>query len=180
MNLGENICVGDVGQSNVNIFHQMLIGAEAAKTTYVIMAEADYLHPREYFEIKPPRDDVMYIAVPLYILSSKRGKRRVFCPKENGSEGAMVTNKQLLVYYLKKMLKRQPEWYNSPGRDVIHLPWLLQMCKHEEITLSKPLVSFRTDKQLHAKTPYKPGNECREIPYWGKAEDLIIKYTGRK
>lgn len=177
MTLGTNICVGDVGMSNVNIFRQMQIGAESAKTKYVITAEADYLHPREFFDFRPPDDSIMYAGMPLYILNARRGKRRTFCAKERGSEGAMVVERDLLLEYLKIMLRRQPQWADS-GPEDIRLPFLFTMGKMEEFTLPAPLISFRTDKQMHRATPWKKGSETRELPYWGKASDLIDRFMG--
>lgn len=174
-----NICVGDHGVSNVNIFRQMLIGIEAAFTAYVITAEADFLHPEEYFQFRSPDPNVMYAGMPLYILSAQRGKRRTFCAKERGSEGAMIVDRELLVGYLKQMLKGQPEWIDSPGRDTVRLPFLFNMGPMEVFQLKTPLVSFRTAHQLHRATPWKVGSEVRELPGWGNAADLIVKYMGK-
>lgn len=174
----QNICVGDVGLSNINIFRQMMIGIEAAKSKYIITAEADYVHPPEFFKFRPPRADVMYGGMPLYILSAQRGKRRVFCPKEHPSEGAMIASRDLALKYLQKMLKGRPMWANS-GQTDIRLPFLFRMGKMEEFKLPAALVTFRTGNQMHRATPYKRGSELRELPYWGKATDLIIKYMGQ-
>src|SRR5574337_272588 len=47
--LGKNICVGDIGRSHLNIYRQILIGAKAAKTKYVALAEDDILYSWEHF-----------------------------------------------------------------------------------------------------------------------------------
>ena len=54
MNFGTNICVGDVGRSHLNIYRQILIGAKAAKTKYVSLAEDDILYSAEHFREKRP------------------------------------------------------------------------------------------------------------------------------
>ncbi len=174
----KNICVGDVGMSNVNIFRQMQIGVEAATTKYIITAEADYLHPKEFFEFRPPDPKIMYAGMPLYILSARKGKRRTFAAKERGSEGAMVVERDLLLKYLRIMLRSQPQWADSGPND-IKLPFLFNMGKMVEFTLPVSLVSFRTKNQMHRATPWKVGSEVRDLPYWGKASDLIDKYMGK-
>ncbi|MCK9371410.1 hypothetical protein M0R04_15960, partial [Candidatus Dojkabacteria bacterium] len=58
MDLGHNICVGDVGCSGFNMFRQVLLGCEAANTTFIISAEADCLYPPDYFTFRPERTDV--------------------------------------------------------------------------------------------------------------------------
>lgn len=45
----KNICVGDVGVCDANLFRQIQIGCEAANTPFVISAETDCLYPPEYF-----------------------------------------------------------------------------------------------------------------------------------
>ena len=54
MDFGENICVGEVGRSHLNIYRQILIGAKAAKTKYVAMAEDDILYHPSHFSGKRP------------------------------------------------------------------------------------------------------------------------------
>lgn len=44
-----NIVVGDIGRSHLNIYRQILWGAEKAKTKYVAMAEDDILYSWEHF-----------------------------------------------------------------------------------------------------------------------------------
>ena len=54
MDYGENIVVGDVGRSHLNIYRQILIGCKAAKTKYVAMTEDDILYSPEHFREKRP------------------------------------------------------------------------------------------------------------------------------
>lgn len=48
-----NLCVGDLGVSVQNVYRQILIGAEAARTEYVVCCEDDTLYPREHFAYRP-------------------------------------------------------------------------------------------------------------------------------
>lgn len=50
MDLGHNICVGDIGQSAENIYKQVCIGLEHVKTPYVALVEDDCLYIPEHFE----------------------------------------------------------------------------------------------------------------------------------
>ena len=63
LNLGKNICVGDVGASGFNLFRQILIGLKEVVTKYVISAEADSLYPKGYFDYIPERDDVTEVVL---------------------------------------------------------------------------------------------------------------------
>ena len=58
---GETICVGDIGQSYLNIYRQLLIGAKAARTKYIALAEDDMFLPPSHFTcFRPPEDAVGY------------------------------------------------------------------------------------------------------------------------
>ena len=50
IDFGENICVGDIGRSHINIYRQVLIAAECAQTPYVALCEDDilYAHPGDF------------------------------------------------------------------------------------------------------------------------------------
>ena len=43
IDFGRNIVVGDIGRSTENIFTQLRMGAEHAKTKYIAVCEADFL-----------------------------------------------------------------------------------------------------------------------------------------
>jgi len=52
--LGKNICVGELGRSHLSMYRQLLAGGEAATTDYIALAEHDCLYTPEHFEWVPP------------------------------------------------------------------------------------------------------------------------------
>jgi len=58
--LGTNICVGQIGRSWMSLLKQLMAGLEAAETKYIAIAEHDCLYTPEHFNWIPPRDDVFY------------------------------------------------------------------------------------------------------------------------
>jgi len=60
VDLGTNICVGEIGSSWVNLYKQVLTGAKNAQTQFVAMAEHDMFYTKEHFNWMPPRDDIFY------------------------------------------------------------------------------------------------------------------------
>jgi glycosyltransferase involved in cell wall biosynthesis len=60
MNLGQNICVGRIGRSLQNIYKQVLIGAQAAKTKYVALTEDDCIYTPEHFSHRPKNGAFAY------------------------------------------------------------------------------------------------------------------------
>jgi len=172
IDFGNNICVGDVGASNLNVFRQMQIGTEAAKTEFVILAEADYLHPKEYFEYEPKEQNIFYCAMPIYVLFINKGKQKIFSAKKRYCEGAIITGRDFLLECLEKMLDGQPMWSNSE----ISLPYLFELGKTETFYTTIPLVTFKTDAQLHRRVAHKVNTKTRELPHWGSVNELMRKY----
>lgn len=172
---GHNICVGEVGRSGQNIFRQMQIGAMYAKTKYVCTAESDEIYPPEYFEVVPPRDDIAYFIMPLYVCFVQRRYAKYYAPKYRGSESAMVINRELLVKSLEKMLDGWGMWgaNDSNGSSFWYLTGRRGLIGREYITISNPMVTFKTDQNLHRRTPHDAEHKTREIPYWGECHELI-------
>jgi hypothetical protein len=60
INVGTNICVGEIGKNWKNIYIQIMKGLEATKTEYVAIAEHDCLYTNEHFNWIPPTKDTFY------------------------------------------------------------------------------------------------------------------------
>lgn len=58
LDLGKNICVGNIGQSYYNCYKQILTGAKEVKTKYVAMCEDDTLYSKEHFSHRPTSENV--------------------------------------------------------------------------------------------------------------------------
>jgi len=173
---GYNICVGDVGSSEINIERQLLIGAEAAKTKYICTAESDFLYPPEYFKFRPTTNDRLYLANPVYILFAQRGKKTLFAPKRHGCEGAMLADRELIVEKQKELLRGFPEWHDKKQGEVRTIGEKLEFYKWSTFYCTNGIVTFKTDNQLHRRTPSMLDRRTVEIPYWGEAHELRKKY----
>lgn len=173
IDFGKNICVGDVGSSSYNAWRQYQIGAMEAKTRFVCTAEADFLHPREYFEFVPNADDTCYIAMPLYVIFTSPRLCNRYYPKPNGSEGSMIVGRDYILGMMDRMLPKDMPWSTDPDRKV----YLLSHGTHEKFHLSVPLVTFKTDRNMHRKTPIVRSRRIGTLPYWGKSRDLVRKYS---
>lgn len=175
IDFGKNICVGDVGVSSHNAWRQLQIGAMAATTKYVCAAEADCIYPKEYFRFVPPREDMAYMAMPLYVLFNQRGKSRVFCEKSRGSESAMVVGRECLIDGITKVFEGYEKWgMGSANGDTF--PYLLKKINHTRFLLDTPAVTFKTDNNMHRRTPHNQQNKLKELPGLGNVYDIIRKY----
>ncbi len=155
----------------------MLVGVEAAKTKYVIMAESDNLQPPDYFTFRPPVEDKFYVAMPIWVLFALRGKGHVYATKPRGSESSMVSGRDYLARSLEKMLEGKEMWVEH-GETGQEFPYLWHVGgKPEYFTLSAPVITIKTDRQLHRKTPHLTDSYTRDLPYWGNSNELLKAYA---
>jgi len=173
MDFGTNICVGDVGTSGHNAWRQFQIGVTEAKTTYVCSLEADTLYPPDYFAFLPPRDDAMYLAMPLWVLFNQEKYTKKFCPKPTSSEGAMVVGREFILRSLEQLFHGKPQWTSTDRGNPTNLSYLHRFGAHEDFTLEYPVVTIKTDQNMHRRTPHRQHRCTAELPYWGKAQDVL-------
>jgi len=175
MDFGKNICVGDVGVSGQNAHRQLQIGAIEANTKFVCIAESDFLYPKEYFEFRPKNPSIGYLITPVWVLISMRGKAKVFVKKHRGCQGALVVGRHHLIGGIEDQLQGLGTWGDKfPNGSTFR--YLLNVLGREYQDISIPSITFKTDEQMHRKTPHDPDSKCRELPYWGTAKELLDAY----
>jgi hypothetical protein len=109
MDLGHNICVGDIGQSVRNMFVQLLSGARAAETKYVATAEDDVLYPYEHYHTKHPTDGKFMYDYNRYSIFT--WKPPAFCYVPMGTTISLICNRELLIEALEeRFTKYQGPW----------------------------------------------------------------------
>jgi len=175
MNLGNNICVGNVGVSEINSRRQLLIGAKEAKTKFICSAESDFLYPESFFEFEPLEDNIIYLPVPVFILFAQKRKKTIYSPKRVSSEGCLIVGREYIISILEKMLEGQVMW-KEKGSDNRLIPHLLKVGKTKTFKLDIPVVTFKTDRNMHRRTPHEYKKITESIHYWGNAHDLRRKY----
>jgi len=176
IDFGENICVGEVGASTQNAFRQFQVGAKAAKTRFVCSVEADCLYPKEYFEFIPPKDNVMYIPQHICVLYAQKGNVKMFARKFL-CENAIVSGRDYMIDTIEKQLEGMGEWSKSFEAGGKH-PFLLYVGESDTFDIPNPIITFKTDENMHRKTPHSRLSKVYQLPYWGKSHDLLRKYYG--
>lgn len=171
VNLGRNICVGDVGASGFNFCRQVLIACESAVgADVVISAESDCIYPPDYFEFNPKRLDIAYRNTNIYV--QRRGED--YCFKKNASTFSQLVGRDHYIKRLRLIFEGQPIWNvemkNFPKE--IGRP-LLKTAEYYES--KNPCFSFKTGKGMRNWT--SAGTEkFYEIPYWGSIKKIREHY----
>ena len=175
MNFGINICVGDVGVSNQNVGRQIHIGAEAARTSFVIMAEADCIYPKEYFSFVPPRADIAYRYDNLWILWKKGGpfKRKIY------SECGQTLGREYAIASLKNYCVGRGQWRADieHGREVPPSPYSGGVVNTYQTNI--PIINIKTDEGQHKWTRTMDNVEPLDsLPFWGSADEIRKEMFG--
>ena len=172
IDFGENICVGDVGVSGQNAQRQMQLGAKAAKTRFVCVAEADMLYPREYFDFRPEATDRIYTADSVYVLWPRGWfyhKRPSHC------EGAIVADRDLLIATVDEMYDDRGMWCDGvEGRKEAR--YMFHERSYERFHTTVPIITWKTSNGMHYASPIDRRNSVQELPHWGTAGKLRGDY----
>ena len=173
IDLGKNICVGDVGASGFNMFRQVEIALEAATTDFVISAEADCLYPPDYFEFRPPELNVSYRDNNLYVMPDKRA---FFFHKKEGATHAQIVGRKFYLKVLKELFKDAPDW----SVDEKNFP--KERLGKEDVfdkiaywTSKNPVFQIKTHKGMRYYT-HSDRTPIPDLPYWGNGYEVRKKY----
>ena len=163
INFGQNICVGDVGTSDHNIYTQMQIGVLQAKTKFVCTAEADCLYPPTgYFDFIPPDDTTAYHYTNIWILfkGSHTFRKKAF------SLCALFANREYLLSRINRSLGGRPKWGIKKPHPIFHkyrgwMPFINDI----------PVINIKTKNGMRWYTGTE-GEGMEELPHWGSAVKL--------
>lgn len=170
---GLNICVGNVGASEMNMLRQILIACQAATTKYVISCEADCLYSPDYFKFRPTKDDVCYRNNNTHIIG--RGKD-CFWKKPEGGTWCQVINREFYISHLEELLKGAPKW-DANAKRFVKEKGRKFFDSFETFTTENPCISLKTDKGMH-RFSHSQRIDIPKLQYWGSAKKLIKNYVG--
>lgn len=183
MDFGKNICVGEIGKSVRNLYKQILIGAKAADTEYVAMAEDDCLYTREHFKKYRPRTGFAFNVAKWSLYTWV--KPPMYSVKYGKTTCAMIAPRKLLIEALEERYAKYPDdnnypmhYWGEPGTCEKELGVTIRPT--EEFWTCDPIVAFSHENDLGfgdfgARKWYGYMQAC-DVAYWGKAEDLMKKF----
>jgi len=187
MDLGTNICVGDIGRSHLNIYHQILIGAKAAKTRYVALAEDDILYPPSHFRLRPSSDEVFNYDVNKWSLYTWT-KPPIFSILNNTVVHQLISNRDYLVDDLEERFRLWPDEsklnlsnWKDPGRRENRLGMTERII--EKSWAVEPTIAFSHEDAFgylsRGKNKGHGEQRVNQLDPWGSAEDVLKLYKRR-
>lgn len=169
-----------------NIYRQLRIGAEAAQTKYVAMAEDDVLYTRAHFrEFRPKDTEVSYDRSrwSLFVWEPKP----MYCLRQRVSNCTLIAPREYLIDALQERERRWPDGYKHDsivgevGRRIIEKNLDVSYRNAAEWYCSNPVVQLNhvdgTDERQRTKWKRHGQIKAWDIPFWGKAEDIVKEYA---
>lgn len=180
--LGRNICVGDIGQSYYNLFKQMLLGVREVKTPYVALAEDDTLYVPNHFEQRPSDDKTVAYNRNMWFLDTK-----TFWTKKHTGNFGLIASTENLLGLLEQRFERFPEemlpryyqkwfWMEFGQDDRLGF----KNANTEVFETGIPLITFAYYGATYGKPKrrLRTSSEVSELPHWGDAQKLRQKLEG--
>lgn len=181
VSLGLNI-IFDGKPSHVNIYRQALIGAAAAKTKYIAMAEDDILYSPEHFKYRSSPDTFAYNVGywNLYTWNpsvfSYKGRRNMF---------GLICERNLFIEAMKERFDKYPEdemidpgIFAEPGKYEKNLGVTVR--NSEEFYTNPCNIMFSHEKAIswsNLGSRKRVGNmRATEVDHWGRVEDVMDLY----
>ena len=184
---GKNLVVGEIERCKLNIYKQLLIGAKAAKTKYIAIAEDDVLYSPGHFSQHRPKDD--RVAYNMNRWSMYTWKDPVFALKQRRTNTNLIAPRQLFVRALEERFDKYPnpdkqtmDRWAETGRYENRLGVTVQ--KTENFTSYQPIIVFSHPEALGYLNlgERKRLNPIRafQLPYWGTAQAISKMYESTK
>lgn len=190
IDIGHNVL--DTGPKGYwNQYIQMLNAARMADTPFVAMAEDDTLYTRQHFEsFRPPATAVAYDRSRWSLFTWDP----IFCLRQRISNCSMLAPRMLLIEALEE---RAAKWPNGAPKALIGEIGREKVDKRLGVTVRDCAEWYSRGPivQLNHPTGNDTGDygyaadgrhmvkkhgqiQAVEIPYWGRAEDIVKHYFG--
>jgi hypothetical protein len=164
IDFGHNIVVGNIGRSFENVFMQMRLGLEYAKTKYVAICEADFLLPRAFFAFRPPHETIYCWPKDGYI--TWKTKSRIYYRKRMTQTVGIVGRQHLLTI--------MSDIVRSAGQ--VPLYRLIPRISETGLFDLGSVVTLKTRRQMHLSSPHSRNDPVEALPEWGPARTMWRKY----
>jgi len=172
IDFGYNVCVGDVGVSNQNVFRQLQIGAMYAETPFIISAEADCFYPPEYFKYAPDDEDMCYRYSHVWMLYATRHYPKGVYQRKRYSECAQMVGRKHYIKVLNERLKDR-NWWNAEIEHGKSVPTMWPSRAWKWFNGEHAVINIKTKNGMHYRTGLIDAvPPIEDINYWGSAPKL--------
>jgi len=185
MDLGQNIVV-DLPRTHFNIYRQALIGAMAAETKYIALAEDDVLYAPEHFKHRPVDGRFAYNLGAWSIFTWQDPPMFTHKGTVRRNLNSLICERNLFIEAMDERFAKYPEPDGQRIKDLWAEPGKYERqlgvtVRETTVFYSNPpniVFSHKDELSFEGLGTRKRLGEFRaiEIPHWGKAIDIVKEY----
>lgn len=185
VDIGANICIGRIGQGYINIYKQALIGAYAADTRFIAMAEDDILYSPDHFICHTPTHGTFAYNVNVESMFTWV-EPPVFGHKNRRNLHSLICERDLFIAAMEERFAKYPnecdikhKYWSEPGKYEDTLGVTVQKSELFESEIPNIAFSHKDGYSFkHLGTRKRLDTERKaELPYWGSAEHVKSLYS---
>jgi len=173
LDLGTNICVGEVSISYTSEWKQLLIGLKAAKTKYCIAAESDCMYPPDYFKFTPDNERMMYNYNNIWMVWKRH---HGFYKKYGYCEGAQVCGREYWIERLGPLLPEEWIVYPRTMENIL----VTNIFKERKEWTGEPVISYKTGDGVSSRTTFDNKSKIKELAPWGTIQEVKEIFNNEK
>jgi hypothetical protein len=165
------------------IYREMLRGAKEAETEYIAIAEDDTLYPKEHFSFyRPPLDTFAYNQNRFSLFT---WGRPIYSWRNRKTNATLIAPRKLLIEALEERFAKYPgpideKLVGELGRSMVERNLGVTLRNSIEVFSEISVIQINHEAglddraQRHKKNPGPI--KAYDIPFWGKAQDVIANY----
>lgn len=175
----------EMPRSQAQIYRQVLEGANQAKTRYVACCEDDVLYSPEHFKFRPKDGHWGYNMNSWNIYTWGESVFSYKAPGGRRNLNGLICERELLINHLEERFRLHPDdskidinIFGEPGKYDNQLGTTPYPSEYFYTNPPNIVFSHQANLQFKGLGTRKAVGQIRatEIPYWGRAEDVIKLY----
>jgi hypothetical protein len=184
IDFGDNICL-PLERGYLTMFKQILAGLEELDTDIVFFCEHDWLYHSSHFDFVPPEKDKFYYNTNVWSVRLEDG--HALRTDNSQRTSALCAYRELLLEHYRKRVELvekngySPKMGFEPGThgraervDDYKAVSRESEFPNIDIRHNQNLTPNRWEKDQFRNQKYTKGwTEAKELPYWGKAKDIL-------
>ena len=179
LRLSTEYILDDGVKSHANMYWQLLKACKLAKTKYIATAEDDVLYSREHFDTYRPSDNAVSYDMSRWSLFTWNP---IYNLKQRVSNCTLIAPREYLIEALEERFNKfpvdifPPELVSEVGRYEKNIG--VTERNLEKFYSDVPCIQLNHPNGTDSTQTRKKMGQIKalDIPYWGKAEDIIKLY----
>ncbi len=154
---------------------QLRVAAQIATSEWVCVCEADTLYSPEFFRFQPTDTGTYYYPESGHVIW--KGTNVYY--QKNLRELTGVVGRKHLLSLLDTLQRKHQEigWPHKTGSpNTMRIDKIVASSGKTQSVDLGPVVTIKTGRGMHLRSPRSRRNNCRSLPVWGEARQMWRTY----